>query len=66
MDAKYAELAMLCHKPDKYRHDITVIISFHEWNQFRPKIWSSSQASLKNHRRPIKQNLLCCKSSTKS
>jgi len=32
MDAKYAELAMLCHKPDKYRHDITVIFYFHEWN----------------------------------
>ncbi len=38
MDAKYAELAMLCHKPDECRHDITVIISFHEWNWFRPKI----------------------------
>jgi hypothetical protein len=29
---------MLCHKPDECRHDITVIISFHEWNWFRPKI----------------------------
>ncbi len=65
MNAKYAELAMHCHKPDQCRHDITVITSFHEWNWFRPKIWSSSQASLKNQRRPIKWNLLCCKRSTK-
>ncbi len=65
MNAKYAQLAMHCHKPDQCRHDITVITSFHEWNWFRPKIWSSSQASLKNQRRPIKWNLLCCKRSTK-